>query len=1370
MNLKPITWGRRALLISTGAACLLLGALVFAGWVFHIPGLTRVGAAFNPMVANAAVGFVLDGLALIMIAGGRPGAALAGAAWSLLAGVLTLAEYGLAVDLGFDQMLVADTIGRATLHPGRLAPNTALGFVLCGVALWYAARPRGPGKASAAIGVLGTLVLSIGTVAVLGYLAGYPTYAWGQWAQMPANSGFGFVALGLGMVTVASPGSRREAEAPERWPAVATVCAGLTITLSFAYALERDLQFDTSRVLALGLQLGKSFPVSAVLELRHDVMFLITAETVIGIVGSVLLGWLVNLALTSRRRAKAVQSANEKLGKEIFDRRRAEEKLLAGEARFRTAFEQAPYGMCLSAVDGRLLLVSRTFCEITGRSEQELLAASWSELTHPEDLAASQTAMVQLLAGQVSCLEFETRYIGGRGNVVWARVKTSLLRDCQGEPRQFITHVEDVTLRKAAEPELRRREERFRTAFEYAPFGLALVGRDRGFQQVNATLCRMLGYPERELLAVKWDEISHPDDVAVSLEAMTRLERDRPEWVEYDIRFLHKLGQLAWVRIRLSLVVDSSGPGHFVTHIEDITERKRGEEAIRASEERVRLLMDSTAEAIYGIDLQGNCTFANPACVQMLGYADWRFLIGKNMHDLIHHTRADGSLYPVADCRIYQSFRRGEGTHADDEVLWRADGTSFPAEYWCHPVIDGGKAVGTVVAFLDITMRKKAEEELVKAKELAEAANLAKSRFLANMSHELRTPMNGVIGMAHLLLDSDLSGEQRRYAEVVHNSAETLKSLLDHILDLSKIEAGKATLECLDFDLRGVMEGVVEMLAIGANRKALELTCLVAPGTASLLRGDAGRLRQILSNLVANAIKFTDKGAVSIRVKPAQEDGRTVTLQFKICDTGIGIPKDRAGSLFSPFVQADQSTTRRYGGTGLGLTISKHLVEMMGGRIGFDSEEGQGSTFRFTAVFEKQQVAPPTNTGQASGLGGIKVLVLDDHAANRRVVTTLTASWGCCASEAADAASALMLLHQAAQDGDPFDIAIVDKEMPDANGEETAHQIAADPRLRHTKLLLMTPFGEQVSAMRPRVSWLACISKPIIEARLHEALAEVSGRKAPAEPTASHHTVVAQRPGTANPDVLILLAEDHPVNQLVLTAMLGRLGLAAQAVSDGAQAIQALQSKKYDLVLMDCQMPEVDGYEATRRIRNPATGALNPRVPIVAVTANAMPGDREKCLRCGMDDYLAKPIEPDALAQVLAKWLGRPNLKETGSPLKKAAPSAGDNVFNRAGLLKRLAGNQGLAERLVKEFLDDTPSQLCILRKQLEDGDATGARRQAHKLKGAAATLSAGALREAALQAEQAAMAGQLNRLAEILPLMEGEFERVKAAMRHSAA
>ena len=618
--------------------------------------------------------------------------------------------------------------------------------------------------------------------------------------------------------------------------------------------------------------------------------------------------------------------------------------------------------------------------------------------------------------------------------------------------------------------------------------------------------------------------------------------------------------------------------------------------------------------------------------------------------------------------------------------------------------------------------------------------------------------------MARLLLDSGLTAEQRRYAEVVRNSAETLKSLLDHVLDLSKIEAGKVTLEHLDFGLRRVLEGVVEMLAIAADRKGLELTCLVAPETPCLLRGDAGRLRQIVSNLAANAVKFTDRGDVGIRVKPVHDDGGAVTLEFAISDTGIGIPKERAAALFSPFVQADESTTRKYGGTGLGLTISKQLVEMMGGRIGFDSEEGRGSTFRFTAVFERQQTtaatlgcpAGPSHAGEGRG---VKVLVLDDRQSNRQVVSTLLTSWGYRATETGDAELALRLLREAARDGDPFEIAMVDREMPDVAGEEVVHRIVADPLLTGTRLLVMTPFGEPVSAMCLQASTrVASISKPIIEARLLEALGGAATEQPP----------VAAQPGPAKSDALILLAEDNPVNQQVLLAMLGHLGLAADPVFNGAQAIQVLQTIDYDLVLMDCEMPEVDGYEATARIRNPATGTLNPRVPIVAVTANAMPGDRERCLRCGMDDYLPKPIDPNELAQVLKKWIGHPAPAERSSPgaEAEAAPADGNQVFDGAGLLKRLAGNRGLAERLVKEFLADTPSQLRTLRELLEKGDTESARRQAHKLKGAAANLSAGALREAASHAEQAAMAGQLNKLTDLLAAMEGEFERVKCVLQ----
>ena len=1351
--------GRRALLVAAGGTSVFVGALALIGWISNIPALTRFGSTFNPMAANTAIGFVLDGLALVSIAARRPRLAFAGTSWSLLAGLLTVLEEVLSVDLGFDQLVVADRITQFG-HPGRLAPNTALCFILCGMSLWCAARSRNSsGSSATTIGVPGAVVLAIGAASIFGYVAGYPTYAWGAFTQMAANTGIGFIALGLGIVVVAEIGKRENDEAA-RWPSVATVCAGLAVTFSFAYGFGRDVQSDTDHILELGRQFGKRFPTSEILELRQNDIFLTWVSFVVGVAGSLLLGFLVNLVLTGRRRADALEAANEKLEILIFDRKCAEERLLSSEERFRTAFKEAPHGMCLAALDGRLLQVNRTFCEMLGRSEPELLTTSWFEFTHPDDLAVSRAAMVRLMSGEVSCHEFEKRYIGNLGNVIWVRVKISLLRDHGGKPSHFITHVEDETGRRAAEITLRQREERFRNAFEYAPFGLALAARDGRILQVNATTCRMLGYTEQELLAIKWNTLSPPDDLAVSLEAMTRLERDHPEWVEYEKRYLHKSGRIVWVRIRLSHVTGSSDGWHFVTHLEDITERKRVEEAIRASEERVRLLMDSTAEAICGVDLRGICTFANPACLRMLGYADSQQLIGRNMHELTHHTRADGRPYPAAECHIVRSFGSGEGTHIDDEVLWRADGTSFPAEYWSHPVIDNGRVVGSVVAFLDITKRKMADEELVKAKKLAEGANRAKTRFLANMSHEIRTPLNGVIGMARVLLDSQLPPEQRRYVEVVRNSAETLKSLLDHVLDLAKIEAGKATLESLDFGLRRVLEGVIEMMAIAANRKRLELTCLVAPETPCLLRGDPGRLRQIVTNLVANAIKFTELGEVSIRVKPVFGNGRTVTLEFTITDTGIGIPKDRAGALFSPFVQADESTTRKYGGTGLGLVISRHLVEMMGGQIGFESEEGKGSTFRFTTVFEKQPTEDATLANHSHDLHGVKVLVLDDHESNRRVVSTLLTSWGCRIGEASETASAVALLHQAARDGDPFTLALLDKEMPDADGEDTARQISADLRLTGTHLLLMTPFGEDASAR------FACIAKPIVEARLHEAVAEALGRETASTPVSGPQVPHAPVPGQRSRNVRILLAEDNAVNQLVLLAMLNRMGLAADPVLNGALAIQALQSIHYDLVLMDCEMPEVDGYEATRRIRNPATGALNPRVPIVAVTANAMPGDREKCLACGMDDYLPKPIDPDELAQVLGKWTDQPARIEQFSAPQPVVSTESDAIFDRAGLMKRLAGNEMLAEKVVKEFLDDTPSQLWLLRKLLEDGDAPGARRQAHKLKGAASNLSAGTLREAAFQAEQAAMAGQLNQLAKLLPTMEGEFERVKVAMQ----
>jgi len=1334
---------QRAVLISSGSTCVFLGALALTGWYLRIPAWAHLMPSSNPMAFNAAVGFVLDGAALLAIAARLPRAALAGAVWSLLAGLLKLAEYCFSIELDIDHILVPNTLRSMAAGPGRLAPNSALCFVLCGVALFCLSRSRSHGKSGAITGLLGAVALALGATSILGYLDGLPTYVWGQWTQMAASSALGFVALGTGIVMGAWHDVARNEAAPQSWLALATGCAAFTVAAGLAYALARES------------------------ELHHEHSPLAFAVLAWGAVGSTILALTVYLALGNQRRAEAMQSANRRLEREIAERQRAEQQLLTSEERFRSAFEEAPFGMLLSSLDGRLLQVNKTLCQMLGRSQRDLLASTWQELTHPDDLAASLAAVDQLKREPAASVEIEKRYIGAQGNIIWVRLRISLLRDSAGVPSHCVTHVEDITGRRRTETELHNREERFRNAFEHAPFGLCLAVRDRRILQVNATMCHMLGYSEEELLTRRWDDITHPEDVSLSRESLERLERDLLPWVEYEKRYLTSGGQIVWVRVRVSMAADAAEGWHYVAHIEDITERKRAEEAIRESEDRVRLLLDSTAEAIYGIDLDGNCTFANPACLRLLHYPDPQAVVGRNIHNLIHSAPGEGSSHPAEACRLLHALREGNGDHSDDEVLWRADGTSFPAEYWSHPVRKGGKAIGGVVTFLDITERRRGEEELVRAKEAAEAASRAKSRFLANMSHEIRTPMNGVIGMARLLLDTGLSPEQRHYAELVRHSAETLKSLLDHILDLSKIEAGKMTLESLDFDVREVLEGAVETLAIQASLKGLELTCLVSPDTPSRLRGDPGRLRQIVSNLAANAIKFTDSGDVGIRVRLAAQDGSRATLAFAIRDTGIGIPKDRVAALFSPFVQADQSTTRKFGGTGLGLAISKQLAELMGGQIGFESEEGKGSTFWFTAAFDKQTESAPA-AGHGQQFPGVKTLVADRHRANREVVMTLLKSWECRPSEAVDGISALALLRQAAQAGDPFRIVLVDRNLPEAGGADLARQTSANPALRGAVLLLMAPLGEDGAALHPEAAgFAACVSKPVLEARLHTALATALGRTTAPEPGAAARP--RQRPAMpAKSQYRILLAEDNPVNREVALAILGQFGFTADPVFDGAQAVKACETTAYDLVLMDCEMPEMDGYEATRLIRNAPAGAVNPRVPIVAVTASAMPGDRERCLRAGMDDYIAKPIEPDELAQMLAKWLGPPgNIADAGPSGAVSRPTAPD-VFDEAGLLKRVMGNRQLAERLIKEFLHQIPSQLDTLRKQLVDGDAPAARRQAHTVKGAAANLSAGALRAAALEAERAAQAGQLSKLAETLCSLEQEFARVKDAMERS--
>jgi PAS domain S-box-containing protein len=997
----------------------------------------------------------------------------------------------------------------------------------------------------------------------------------------------------------------------------------------------------------------------------------------------------------------------------------------------RDLFTAGPVFTIAWALDGSwpVTFVSENVSQILGYTPEEMTAESFSyaELIHPEDIDRVVEEVGFYFESGARTFEQSYRLLTRFNEYRWFYDFTHLIRDESGEIIAIHGYLFDQTELKLAEEKLANERWRLASIIEGTNVGTWEWNVQTGETVFNEIWAQIVGYTLEELAPVSidtWIGLVHPDDLKRSGELLEKHFSGELHFYDCECRMKHKDGRWVWVHDRGQLVTrDTEGSPllMFGTH-QDISSRKQAEEELRQAlleqsailenasvgitlvKDRVQLKSNRKMAEMFGYSVE---EMLNQSTRRYFGSSEEYEKLGSEAYPVI----SQGGIYT---CELRMLCKNGE-------LSWmRLFGTAIDSE-------DPG--VGSIWVFEDINEAKAREQELQKAKVAAEQASRMKSEFLANMSHEIRTPMNGVIGMAGLLMDTSLSLEQRHYADSIRTSGEMLLELINDILDFSKIEAGKLEIEDIDFDLLSLLDDFTDSMAIRAHDKKLELLCKVTPEMPTLLQGDPGRLRQVLNNLTGNAIKFTEHGEILINVSLLEDNEDDCLVRFTVSDTGIGIPEDKQDLLFDKFSQVDASTTRRYGGTGLGLAISKQLTELMGGDIGVSSQLGQGSEFWFTIELKKQKDMHPERLPSSADLRGIRALIVDDNATNREILVTRLISWGMEPTEASNGHAALEILHEAFEAGDPYQLAIIDMQMPDMDGKSLGQAIKADTDLAQIRMIMLTSLGRRGDAKAfEEVGFDAYANKPIRHQDFLLILIRVmSGNRSTDHAIVTRHSV--RDMAHFNTDARVLVVEDNIINQQVAVGSLKKLGVQSDAVADGVEAVKSLQTLPYDLVFMDIQMPEMDGYEATRRVRDPETNVLNSEIPIIAMTAHAMRGDREKCLAVGMNDYISKPIDIDALVVVLQKWLPKSSISfQPVEPVEQEQVAGEGDVFQLLGIVVQdvlLATGMDIDtyKMLLLDLREEVQEALDVFPEMIGSNAMQDLGILAHKLAGAAGNL-----------------------------------------------